>query len=344
MSKERILILTDANNDKTNLGQMLKSWDYLPSYFQIKSHDVLKDIKPDLILMDLNYAYSVKSINEGMDIVQKFDVPLICMSDNLNWKSIKSNNKSKPYSHIQKPFNYNELKLALEIAVYRGKIDKKLSEEEANFKLLYDRTPIPYHSLDKNGNILDINKSWLEKLGYERHEVVGKWFGNFIGSEYVETFKENFSSLISNNEILNVNFEMIHKDGNRINVTIDCKAGYDLKGSFQQTHCIFTDISEQKRAEEALKESEQYYKTIFENTGTATIIVEDDNTISLINSEFEKLYGYFKVDIEGKKGWHQFVDKKYLSMMDRYHKARRIKPESAPPEIMNSILLTVGVL
>jgi PAS domain S-box-containing protein len=214
--------------------------------------------------------------------------------------------------------------------IYREKTDKKFLETDTNFKLLYDRTPIPYHSLDKNGNILDVNLSWLEKLGYERNEVVGKWFGNFIDPEYVETFKESFSGIINNGELLNVNFDMKHKDGNRINVAIDCKASYDLRGYYQQTHCIFTDISEQKRTEKALKESEQYYKTIFENTGTATVIIEEDNTISLINTEFEKLYGYYKDDIEGKKGWHQFVDDKFLPMMDRYHKARRIKPESAP--------------
>lgn len=214
--------------------------------------------------------------------------------------------------------------------IYREKTDKKFLETDTNFKLLYDRTPIPYHSLDKNGNILDVNLSWLEKLGYERNEVVGKWFGNFIDPEYVETFKESFSGIINSGELLNVNFDMKHKDGNRINVAIDCKASYDLRGYYQQTHCIFTDISEQKRTEKALKESEQYYKTIFENTGTATVIIEEDNTISLINTEFEKLYGYYKDDIEGKKGWRQFVDDKFLPMMDRYHKARRIKPESAP--------------
>jgi PAS domain-containing protein len=131
-----------------------------------------------------------------MDVIKNYDVHLIYMSDNSNWKSIKSNRLSKEGSYIQKPFNDNELKLALDMAIYREKTDKKLLETDTNFKLLYDRTPIPYHSLDKNGNILNVNLSWLEKLGYERNEVVGKWFGNFIDPEYVETFKESFSGII----------------------------------------------------------------------------------------------------------------------------------------------------
>jgi PAS domain-containing protein len=94
---------------------------------------------------------------------------------------------------------------------------------------------------------------------------------------------------------------MKHKNGNKINVAIDCKTSYDLRGNFQQTHCIFTDISEQKGTEKSLKELEQYYKTLFENTGTATVIIEEDNTISLINTEFEKLYGIIRMILRVKR-------------------------------------------
>jgi len=43
--------------------------------------------------------------------------------------------------------------------------------------------------------------------------------------------------------------------------------------------------------EEKLRESETLYRTIFETTGTATIIIEEDTTVALVNSEFERLYG-----------------------------------------------------
>ena len=106
---------------------------------------------------------------------------------------------------------------------------------------------------------------------------------------------------------------MSRSDGSKMIVSFDGKIGYDRLGNFKQTHCIFQDITEQKMAQKALKESEQYYKTIFENTGTATIIVEADNTISLVNTEFEKLYGRSKDDIVGKRKWHEFVSEEYPS-------------------------------
>ena len=81
----------------------------------------------------------------------------------------------------------------------------------------------------------------------------------------------------------------------------------------------------------ALRESEDKYRTIFETTGTATVIIEEDTTISLANKEFEKLSGYSKKEVEGKKKWTDFVaNKDDFDRMMAYHTARRIDPNRAP--------------
>jgi diguanylate cyclase (GGDEF)-like protein/PAS domain S-box-containing protein len=59
-----------------------------------------------------------------------------------------------------------------------------------------------------------------------------------------------------------------------------------------------------------LRESEMKYRTIFENTGAATIIVENDMTISLANSEFVKISGFKKHEVEHIKSWLHFIDEK----------------------------------
>jgi PAS domain S-box-containing protein len=58
--------------------------------------------------------------------------------------------------------------------------------------------------------------------------------------------------------------------------------------------------------EETLSESKALYRTIFENTGTATIIGEDNTTIYLANAQFQNLSGYSKKELEGKKSWTCF--------------------------------------
>jgi len=85
-----------------------------------------------------------------------------------------------------------------------------------------------------------------------------------------------------------------------------------------------------REKDKALEESEQKYRAIFENTGTAMVIVEEDMTISLLNSRFESLSGYKKKEVEGIRKWTEFFLKDDLERMIQYHIQRRINPEDVP--------------
>ncbi|MBP2145209.1 PAS domain S-box-containing protein [Methanofollis sp. W23] len=91
------------------------------------------------------------------------------------------------------------------------------------------------------------------------------------------------------------------------------------------------DITEQRRTEEALKASEVKYRTLFENSGSPVIIVEEDTTISLVNQEFERLSGYTREEVEGRMSWRDFVaSEDDLEMVAEYHRVRRTDPGRAP--------------
>jgi PAS domain S-box-containing protein len=90
-------------------------------------------------------------------------------------------------------------------------------------------------------------------------------------------------------------------------------------------------VDKRKAADKSLpNESEAMYRTIFENTGTATIIGEDDTTIYLANTQFQNLSGYPNEELEGKKSWTDFIVEEDLAMMLQYHRLRRVNPEAAP--------------
>lgn len=72
------------------------------------------------------------------------------------------------------------------------------------------------------------------------------------------------------------------------------------------------------------------YRTIFENTGTAMIVIEEDTTISLCNEAFVALSGYPRDEIEGRKSWTEFVAPEDLPRMLGYHRRRREDPAAAP--------------
>lgn len=135
--------------------------------------------------------------------------------------------------------------------------ERQLQHDYEYLKQLYERAPLSYHSLDSRGFILDVNQAWLKTLGYTREEVVGKHISDFIHPDWLEPLKDNFHRFKANGEVFGVEYVMLRKDGSTLRISLDGNIGKDTEGNFQQTHCIFHDITERRRAEEALQQSEQ---------------------------------------------------------------------------------------
>jgi PAS domain S-box-containing protein len=99
-----------------------------------------------------------------------------------------------------------------------------------------------------------VNPRWIETLGYTRDEVIGRWFGDFLAPETKEMFRTIFSKFKESGAVNNVELRVQKKDGNELAVSWTGRIGHNLDGSFQQTYCIFSDITERKRAEKALRQ------------------------------------------------------------------------------------------
>ncbi len=147
-------------------------------------------------------------------------------------------------------------KLEQQVANFKES-EKLLRQNEEQFRRMYENAPLPYQSLNETGYFLDVNKKWIETLGYEKGEVVGQWFGDFLSSTSVAHFDRNFPIFKNACVIDGVEFEMVKKNGEIINVFFNGRVQLDEKNQFVRTHCIFTDITEQKRVIQALRQSEE---------------------------------------------------------------------------------------
>ncbi len=137
------------------------------------------------------------------------------------------------------------------------KAEEALRKSKERFRLLYERSPLGYQSLDADGNLIEVNPAWFSLLGYERQEVIGRPFADFLASGFPELFKERFPCFKAAGEARSVPFVMVRKDGSHIDVEIDGKIGYNPDGSFKQTHCVLHDVTKRKQAEERLQEAKQ---------------------------------------------------------------------------------------
>ena len=117
--------------------------------------------------------------------------------------------------------------------------------------------PLAYHSLDNEGNLIEVNNAWLKTLDYQRADVIGKSVSKFLTPKSKDTFRTQFPKIKEEGAINSVQFEMVRSDGKIIQVSIDGIISLDDFGRFSHTHCIIQDISKRVRTELILKEHEQ---------------------------------------------------------------------------------------
>jgi PAS domain S-box-containing protein len=107
-------------------------------------------------------------------------------------------------------------------------------------------------------------------------------------------------------------------------------------------------------SEASIRESENRYRTVFESTGTAMVILQEDTTIGFANKEFFRLTGYSREEIDQNRSWKEFIFKDDLEKMIEQHRLRREEPEKALKQYefrlitksgeVRSILLTIDML
>lgn len=129
---------------------------------------------------------------------------------------------------------------------------------------------------------------------------------------------------------------------------------YRLPAAVTQALKMKAERDRKHLAERELRESERRYRAIFENTGTATVMVEADNKISLANQKFVELSGYSRKEIEGHMNWTDFVEPEWLERMQEYRRRRRISRDAAPRQYefdfrdrrgrIKHVLLTVDII
>ncbi|MBU1677532.1 MAG: PAS domain S-box protein, partial [Bacteroidetes bacterium] len=177
------------------------------------------------------------------------------------------------------------------IAIERKRAEEAIQESQKNFMDLFDNAPIGYHEIDSEGRITRINSTELEMLGYTYDEMIGQPIWKYNSDEklsYQAVQKKLSGKLIETQA-----FErcLKRKDGTRVLVLIEEKILKDNAGKITGIRTTLQDITERKRAEEALRESEERF-TAFMNNSPIVAWLKDPVTWTFcyINSAFEEVF------------------------------------------------------
>jgi len=238
-------------------------------------------------------------------------------------------NEKKYRDYLEEMVEKRTAELKEEIAE-RKNAEKKLLESEKKYRILTETVPDIIFTLDRKGRFTYINPAGENIVGYSSQEFLGHNFTEILAPEYIESTTDRFKRGLAGEGISLYEVEIMHKDGQKVPVELNVTSLFDEEGNIIGRLGVTRDITESKQIQKVLRESEEPYRTIFENTGTAMVILEEYKTISLANAEFERLSGYSRKEIEGKKKLTGFVVEEYLEKMKDYHEQRRVDPTSAP--------------
>ncbi len=212
---------------------------------------------------------------------------------------------------------------------HRKEVEEKQRESEKLYKITFESTGTANLIAKSDKTINLVNSRFEELTGLKKTEIENKMkWSDFISEEETTRFEKIQELHFQDPTLAPDYFEtsIILKDGTSINVYLT------VKTIPESTDFIITliDISQMKRAEEQLKESEALYRTLFEATGTANAIARADSIVEKMNDRLADISGYSKEEVEGKLSWHTFVDESELERLMEYNRKRMIDPTSVP--------------
>ncbi len=219
-----------------------------------------------------------------------------------------------------------------------------LKISETKFKTITNAAQDAILMMDDKGNISFWNAAATKIFGYQPEEAIGKELHKLIvPSIYYEQFRHEFESYrkTGKGKAIGklVELTALRKDGTEFPVELSLsRVEIDYK---QHSVGIIRDISERKKAEEALRESEKRYRTIFNNTGTAMVLVDENKRISFANNMFAKMAEMPLSKIIGKK-YMDFVSAKDVNRMEKYNQMRKEQKGRVPKSYEFSFVTATG--
>ncbi len=210
------------------------------------------------------------------------------------------------------------------------RVEEALRESETRFRDLANLLPQTIYECDMTGKLTFANQYALQSFGITQEDVdEGVNVFSFIAPEqHVRVFGA-LEKLLQGVRTSGNEYTAVRRDGTTFPILIYSSI-IERHGAACGIRGVIIEITERKRIEDALRESESLYRAIFENTGTASIIIDENTIIQLCNTEWINLAGYPREEMEGKMSWTKFVVEEDLEIMKEYHRTRRLDPSAAP--------------
>jgi len=190
----------------------------------------------------------------------------------------------------------------------RKQAEEALRKSEQRFKELYDNAPVGYFEYDAQGRITSVNRTELEMLGYAFEEMIGQPVWKFVVEE--EIARQQILAKLAGTMPPARGLERTYrrKDGATFPAIVEDRLILDSEGKIKGIRATIQEITERKRVEEALRESEEKYRTILETIEDGYFEVDITGNFTFFNDSLCRMLGYTKDELMGMNN-RQYMDK-----------------------------------
>ncbi|MFB0564216.1 MAG: PAS domain S-box protein [Candidatus Aminicenantaceae bacterium] len=222
----------------------------------------------------------------------------------------------------------------------RKRMEDFLKKSEKRYKDLIEKAGIAILIDDEEGNVKYCNERYIEMFGYSIKEVKKQSIRSIVHPDDVEKVIGYHKGRMEGKNVLSrYEFKGLRKDGSVIYLEVDAvplKSGENIIG----TRAYLWDISERKKIEAALRESEERFRSVVEYSHEGILIVDDAFKIIYCNDELIRIFGYSKKELIGQDFRKFLKEENKTLLIDRY--MRRQRGENIPSRYEFNVIRSDG--
>lgn len=262
MSSVKILIVEDESIVAMDLKHRLENMNYTVLAVVSSGEEAVEKaaiMLPDLILMDIVLMGEMDGIQAAQIIKDNYNIPVLYLTAYSDEKTLKRAKITGPFGYIIKPFEDRELHSAIEIALYKHEMEKKLRANEKWLSTTLESIGEAVITTDENGYITFMNPTAQKITGWNQEGAIGNPLENIfriLDGKTEEPVDLSIDTILKKDSVTSINDNMllITKYGTKIpirNTNAPIKEDKNIKTGVV---LVFQDITQQKRAEKEKKQ------------------------------------------------------------------------------------------
>ncbi len=216
----------------------------------------------------------------------------------------------------------------------RKKTEQALKESEERYRSVVEDSPVLLCSFLPDGEITFVNTAYCEYFDKTSEELVGNNFKFLIPEDDRQAVTENIMSLTVDSLLMTLEHRVTAPDGQVRWQRWTNRAIFDDQSHAVSFQSFGEDITDRKKAEQALKESEEHYRMLAETMNDGLSQVDENGMLVYVNSKCAEMLGYSQGEMIGKH-WMEFYGEDSREIMTEQLLLRR-KGIAEPYEIRNT--------